>query len=55
VVWGMPGAVTQAGFADEVVPLDRVADAILRHLPTARPSAGIRPPARTGMTTGGLR
>jgi two-component system chemotaxis response regulator CheB len=32
VVWGMPGAVTQAGFADEVLPLDRVAEAIHRHL-----------------------
>ncbi|MGY2127924.1 protein-glutamate methylesterase/protein-glutamine glutaminase [Blastococcus sp. SYSU DS0617] len=32
VVWGMPGAVSQAGFADETLPLDRVADAIQRHL-----------------------
>src|SRR3954452_379790 len=32
VVWGMPGAVTQAGYADEVLPLDRVAEAIHRHL-----------------------
>jgi two-component system, chemotaxis family, protein-glutamate methylesterase/glutaminase len=43
VVWGMPGAVTQAGFADEVVPLGRVAEAILRLLPTPRPAlAGAR-------------
>ncbi|TFV47220.1 chemotaxis response regulator protein-glutamate methylesterase [Blastococcus sp. TF02A-35] len=32
VVWGMPGAVTQAGYADEVLPLDRIAEAIQRHL-----------------------
>jgi two-component system chemotaxis response regulator CheB len=32
VVWGMPGAVAQAGYADEVLPLDRIADAIQRHL-----------------------
>ena len=32
VVWGMPGAVAQAGLADEVLPLDRVAEAITRHL-----------------------
>ncbi len=32
VVWGMPGAVAQAGFADEILPLDRVAEAIQRHL-----------------------
>ncbi len=44
VVWGMPGAVTAAGHADEVVPLDRVADAILR-LSSPRPSTlvGARP------------
>jgi two-component system chemotaxis response regulator CheB len=38
VVWGMPGAVTQAGHADEVLPLGKVAEAITRLLPTARPS-----------------
>ncbi len=32
VVWGMPGAVAQAGLADEILPLDRVAEAIQRHL-----------------------
>ena len=32
VVWGMPGAVASAGLADEILPLDRVADSILRHL-----------------------
>ncbi|MCA0145647.1 chemotaxis response regulator protein-glutamate methylesterase [Blastococcus sp. LR1] len=32
VVWGMPGAVQQAGYADEVLPLDRIAEAIQRHL-----------------------
>lgn len=32
VVWGMPGAVAQAGYADEIVPLDRVPEAIGRHL-----------------------
>ncbi|TYP88142.1 protein-glutamate methylesterase/protein-glutamine glutaminase [Blastococcus xanthinilyticus] len=32
VVWGMPGAVAQAGYADEVLPLDRIAEAIQRHL-----------------------
>jgi two-component system chemotaxis response regulator CheB len=50
VVWGMPGAVTQAGFADEVVPLGRVAEAIIRLLPTPRPAAGSA--ARTGAVAG---
>jgi two-component system, chemotaxis family, protein-glutamate methylesterase/glutaminase len=37
VVWGMPGAVAQAGLADEVLPLDRVAEAIQRHLSGVTP------------------
>ena len=32
VVWGMPGAIAQAGLADETLPLDRIPDAINRHL-----------------------
>jgi two-component system chemotaxis response regulator CheB len=32
VVWGMPGAVVEAGLADEVVPLDQMAEAILRRV-----------------------
>jgi two-component system, chemotaxis family, protein-glutamate methylesterase/glutaminase len=32
VVWGMPGAISQAGYADEVLPLDRIPEAIVRHL-----------------------
>jgi two-component system, chemotaxis family, protein-glutamate methylesterase/glutaminase len=43
VVWGMPGAIVQAGFADEVLPLDRIAEAIHRHLaaaPAAPAAAG---------------
>src|SRR3954454_11213002 len=50
-VWGMPGAVAQAGFADEVLPLGRVAEAIIRLLPTPRPAA-ISPAARTGAAAG---
>src|SRR3954469_16210272 len=50
VVWGMPGAVTQAGFADEVLPLDRVAEAITRLLPSPRPV-----PARAVAGIGAVR
>jgi two-component system chemotaxis response regulator CheB len=32
VVWGMPGAVSQAGYADETLPLDRIPEAITRHI-----------------------
>jgi two-component system chemotaxis response regulator CheB len=49
VVWGMPGAVTQAGFADEVLPLDRVAEAISRHL------SGVATVSTVPATAGGLR
>src|SRR3954451_2406660 len=51
VVWGMPGAVTQAGFADEVLPLGRVAEAIIRLLPTPRPAAAFAA-ARTAAAAG---
>jgi two-component system chemotaxis response regulator CheB len=50
VVWGMPGAVTQAGFADEVLPLDRVAEAITRLVPSPRPV-----PARAVAGIGAVR
>ena len=49
VVWGMPGAVTQAGFADEVLPLDRVAETILRHL------SGPAPVLTAGLALGARR
>jgi two-component system, chemotaxis family, protein-glutamate methylesterase/glutaminase len=49
VVWGMPGAVTQAGYADEVLPLDRVAEAISRHL------SGVAPAPIPSATGGGRR
>jgi two-component system chemotaxis response regulator CheB len=53
VVWGMPGAISQAGFADEVLPLDRIPDAIQRHLSGV--TAGSTP-ARTGaVLSGGAR
>lgn len=31
VVWGMPAAVTNAGLADEILPLDEIADALVQH------------------------
>jgi two-component system chemotaxis response regulator CheB len=42
VVWGMPGAVAQAGLADEVLPLDRIVGAIHRHLAATGAMAGAR-------------
>jgi two-component system chemotaxis response regulator CheB len=38
VVWGMPGAVVQAGVANRVLPLDAIADEIRRCAPAPRPS-----------------
>jgi two-component system, chemotaxis family, protein-glutamate methylesterase/glutaminase len=49
VVWGMPGAISQAGYADEILPLDRVADAIQRHL------SGITPARPGAVLSGGAR
>jgi two-component system chemotaxis response regulator CheB len=49
VVWGMPGAIAQAGLADEILPLDRIAEAITRHL------AGISPVRPAVTLAGGAR
>jgi two-component system chemotaxis response regulator CheB len=40
VVWGMPGFVARAGYADEVLPLDKVAEAVTRRATAARAAAG---------------
>ena len=53
VVWGMPGAVATAGFADEVLPLDRVAEAVLRWL--TGPSTASRTTAPVPASAGGRR
>lgn len=37
VVYGMPRSVVEHGLADEIVPLDHMAAAIVRRLPTLRP------------------
>ena len=42
-VWGMPGSVVEAGLADKVVPLDRMADAIAGWVAGAPASAAVRP------------
>ncbi|WP_409330291.1 protein-glutamate methylesterase/protein-glutamine glutaminase [Trujillonella humicola] len=55
VVWGMPGAVASAGLADEILPLDRIAETILRRLtgPAGRPSP--LPGRASVLATGGVR
>ena len=45
----MPGAIAQAGLADEVLPLDRIPEAIIRHL------AGVARPAPGAILAGGTR
>ncbi|WIM96110.1 chemotaxis response regulator protein-glutamate methylesterase [Actinoplanes oblitus] len=42
VVWGMPGAVVGAGLADEVLPLDRIAGALLNRVRMGRSAAVVR-------------
>jgi two-component system chemotaxis response regulator CheB len=39
IVWGMPGAVTKAGLADKVLPLEGLAAEINRRVLAARPGA----------------
>lgn len=40
VVWGMPGFVAQAGVAEAVLPLDRIASEIVRRIQPARAGGG---------------
>jgi two-component system chemotaxis response regulator CheB len=49
VVWGMPGAVNQAGYADETIPLDRISEAITRHI------TGVALQRAGAISTGGSR
>ena len=42
VVWGMPGAVVGAGLADEVLPLDRIAAALVSRVRAGRSPAVAR-------------
>ncbi|MFC3992122.1 protein-glutamate methylesterase/protein-glutamine glutaminase [Actinoplanes siamensis] len=42
VVWGMPGAVAGAGLADEILPLDRIAGALLNRVRVGRSPAVAR-------------
>ena len=56
VVWGMPGAVTREGIADEVLPLSAIADAIQRRLgPGARTASAPHPPAARPPAAGSTR
>ena len=43
VVWGMPGQVAEAGLADEILPLDRLGDAIRRRIGARRDRPGSTP------------
>ncbi len=55
VVWGMPGAVAQAGQADRIVPLDRMASEIIAALSASAGRAVTRSPVRPSLTLGGTR
>jgi two-component system chemotaxis response regulator CheB len=41
VVWGMPGYIAKAGYADRIVPLNQIAGEITRRVRTSR--AEIKP------------
>ena len=44
VVWGMPGAVTEAGLSNQVLPLDEIGPEIGRRVRRGRSMLGMRPP-----------
>jgi two-component system chemotaxis response regulator CheB len=46
VVWGMPGAVSNAGLADKILPLKELAPEILRRLQTGAPAKPFPPPSK---------
>jgi two-component system chemotaxis response regulator CheB len=52
VVWGMPGAVTNAGLADKVVPLTRVPAEVLTALGRTAPAASSVSSATTSTPAG---
>jgi two-component system, chemotaxis family, protein-glutamate methylesterase/glutaminase len=39
IVWGMPGFVAEAGLADEILPLNQLASAIVRSVRAGRDGA----------------
>ncbi len=41
VVWGMPGFVADAGLADEILPLNQIAPAIVRSARMGRDAARV--------------
>jgi two-component system chemotaxis response regulator CheB len=54
VVWGMPGAVVAAGHANDIVPLDRIADTLLDGVASGRrPSGRTRPGVLPASMPGG--
>ncbi len=50
VVWGMPGSAVEAGVADEVLPLDAIADAVAQLVVPASLGNGGCPVAKPGST-----
>ena len=45
VVWGMPGAVAEAGQADQIYPLDRIGQELVRHVTLSQSLTGMAQPA----------
>ncbi|HTV58355.1 MAG TPA: chemotaxis response regulator protein-glutamate methylesterase [Verrucomicrobiae bacterium] len=54
VVWGMPGAVANAGIADKILPLDEISGEICRYVETSRGRISGVPKARDGKETRAL-
>jgi two-component system chemotaxis response regulator CheB len=52
VVWGMPGAVAEAGLAERILPLADLAPEIVRRLRAGRPVRTAAAPAAPKSTVG---
>jgi two-component system chemotaxis response regulator CheB len=51
VVWGMPGAVSQAGLAEKILPLDELAAEINRRVQAGSPRAATPKPPDVPIVT----
>lgn len=55
VVWGMPGAVANAGIADKVLPLDEISEEVCRYVEISRGRVSGAPKARDTKETRALQ
>jgi len=55
VVWGMPGAVANAGLADKIIPLEEISGEVSRCIEVSRGSSVVSPNGREGKESQAVR